>query len=120
MPKRANWSIRTKIISGYVVIILCVGVVLLMMSGRVNQLEQENRYINDHDLEVHNLTNLIEKHVLDMETGQRGFALTGDDSYLDPYNNGVLQWESDYNKLVTLVEDNELQRSNLTTIKSGI
>lgn len=120
MPKRANWSIRTKIISGYVVIILCVGVVLLMMSGRVNQLEQENRYINDHDLEVHNLTNLIEKHVLDMETGQRGFALTGDDSYLVPYNNGVLQWEADYNKLVTLVEDNELQRSNLGTIKTGI
>lgn len=120
MPKRAKWSIRTKIISGYIVIILCVGVVLLMMSGRVNQLEEENRYINDHDLEVHNLTNLIEKHVLDMETGQRGFALTGEESYLEPYNNGILQWESDYNKLVTLVEDNELQRSNLTTIKSGI
>ncbi|MEW4368434.1 CHASE3 domain-containing protein [Paenibacillus kandeliae] len=120
MPNGAKWSIRTKIVAGYIVIIICLGVVLTMMSSRVNQLEEESRYINDHDLEVHNLTNALEKHVLDMETGQRGFALTGEESYLVPYNDAATQWESDYNELLSLIAGNALQQSNLETIKTGI
>ncbi|WP_411349232.1 CHASE3 domain-containing protein [Paenibacillus sp. WLX2291] len=120
MPNGAKWSIRTKIVAGYIVIIICLGVVLTMMSSRVNQLEEESRYINDHDLEVHNLTNALEKHVLDMETGQRGFALTGEESYLVPYNDAATQWESDYNELLSLIAGNALQQSNLDTIKTGI
>ncbi len=120
MLKGAKFGIRTKIVAGYIVIIVCLGIVLTMMSGRMNQLEQESRYINDHDLEVHNLTNMLEKHVLDMETGQRGFVLTGEDSYLEPYNQAVSQWESDYNELYALVAGNELQQSNLQTIRTGI
>jgi len=118
--RSAKWSIRTKIVAGYIVIILCLGLVLTMMSSRMSQLEAENRYINDHDLEVHNLTNALEKHVLDMETGQRGYALTGDENYLTPYNDAAVQWESDYNELYSLVANNSLQQSNLDTIKAGI
>ncbi|MFD1885825.1 CHASE3 domain-containing protein [Paenibacillus wenxiniae] len=120
MLKGAKFGIRTKIVAGYIVIIVCLGIVLTMMSGRMNQLEQESRYINDHDLEVHNLTNMLEKHVLDMETGQRGFVLTGEESYLEPYNQAVSQWESDYNELYALVSGNELQQNNLQTIRTGI
>ncbi|WPP40529.1 CHASE3 domain-containing protein [Paenibacillus hunanensis] len=120
MLKGAKFGIRTKIVAGYIVIIVCLGIVLTMMSGRMNQLEQESRYINDHDLEVHNLTNMLEKHVLDMETGQRGFVLTGEESYLEPYNESVSRWESDYNELYALVAGNQLQQNNLQTIRTGI
>ncbi|WP_322902847.1 CHASE3 domain-containing protein [Paenibacillus sp. SGZ-1009] len=120
MLKGAKFGIRTKIVAGYIVIIVCLGIVLTMMSGRMNQLEQESRYINDHDLEVHNLTNVLEKHVLDMETGQRGFVLTGEESYLEPYEEALSHWESDYNELYSLVGGNELQQRNLQTIRAGI
>ncbi len=120
MLKGAKFGIRTKIVAGYIVIIVCLGIVLTMMSGRMNQLEQESRYINDHDLEVHNLTNMLEKHVLDMETGQRGFVITGEESYLEPYNESVSRWESDYNELYALVAGNQLQQNNLQTIRTGI
>ncbi len=120
MLKGAKLGIRTKIVAGYIVIIVCLGIVLIMMSSRMNQLEQESRYINDHDLEVHNLTNMLEKHVLDMETGQRGFVLTGEESYLEPYNEAVSRWESDYNELYALIAGNALQERNLQTIRAGI
>ena len=35
--------------------------------------------------------NLSEKLMLDMETGKRGYLLSGDPHYLEPYRNGVAQ-----------------------------
>lgn len=82
MPKKQTWSlkIRGKIAVGYVLILLMLGLFLLIVSSRITDLEKETVFLSDHDIEVHELTYQIEKNVLDMETGQRGYALTGDNS----------------------------------------
>ncbi|KAI7247407.1 hypothetical protein KC345_g11967, partial [Hortaea werneckii] len=55
-----------------------------------------------------------------METGQRGYALTGDGSYLDPYNNGLVEWRINVAKLNGLIADNPEQVRNLNSIKDNI
>lgn len=122
LPNKQSKSlkIRGKIALGYFMILLMLGLFLLIVSSRITDLEQETVYLSDHDIEVHELTYLIEKNVLDMETGQRGFALTGDTAYLEPYTNGLAEWGINYAKLNGLITDNPVQMQNLSTIKEDI
>ncbi|GAB1154785.1 ATP-binding protein [Paenibacillus illinoisensis] len=120
MSKKRRFTIRSKILLGYLVVVLLFGAALLVLSAQINELQKENDFISHHDLEVHNLTNAIEKDVLDMETGQRGFMLTGKDSYLEPYNQALSEWNSNYDQLYGLISDNPSQQQRLQTIKTHI
>lgn len=120
MSKTRRFTIRSKIVLGYLVVVLLFGAVLLVLSAQINVLQKENDFISHHDLDVHNLTNAIEKNVLDMETGQRGYMLTGKESYLEPYDQGLSEWGSNYDQLYALISDNPAQQQRLQNIKSHI
>lgn len=113
-------NIRTKIILGYTLVLICLGLFLFVVSGRLSSLQQEADFIEKHDIEVHNLTHEIEKNMLELETGQRGFVITGDAAYLEPYEQALSTWELNYNKLYQLITDNKTQLQNLVNIKSNI
>lgn len=55
-----------------------------------------------------------------METGQRGFIITGNQSYLIPYNDGKENWEAQFNELYQLMSDKPAQQKNLLEIKDNI
>lgn len=68
--------------------------------------------------------------LVNAETGQRGYIITGDDSYLEPYRAGAAGVENDLKLLRTLVQDsNQLRRLDtleplikhrLVTIGAGV
>ncbi|SEK63968.1 CHASE3 domain-containing protein [Paenibacillus sp. OK003] len=120
MSKKRRFTIRSKILLGYLVVVLLFGAVLLVLSAQIDASQKEIDFISHHDLEVHNLTNAIEKNVLNMETGQRGYMITGEESYLEPYNQALTQWNSNYTELYELVSDNPSQQSTLESIKTHI
>lgn len=121
MDKRAwNLKISNKIALGYLMILLMLGIFLFVVSARITSLEQETVFLSEHDMQVHELTFQIEKNMLDMETGQRGYALTGESTYLEPYNNGIVEWRINYAKLYRLIGDSPEQRQNLNSIKENI
>jgi CHASE3 domain sensor protein len=82
-----------------------------------------SRELVAHSLEVHNGIEAVMSAVQDVEIGQRGFLLTGDATYLDPYDNAVLQVLPMVGRLRGLVEDNPSQQvmvsrlGNLITAK---
>ncbi len=51
--------------------------------------------------------------LVDAETGQRGFVITGEESYLTPYTAGVAAAETTRKRLAELVKDNVKQTSRL-------
>lgn len=120
MSKKRRFTIRSKIVLGYLVVVLLFGAVLMILSAQINASQKEIDFITHHDLEVHNLTNAIEKNVLNMETGQRGFMLTGEESYLEPYSQAMTQWNSNYAELYELISDNPSQQMSLENIKTHI
>ncbi|NHN30461.1 response regulator [Paenibacillus agricola] len=120
MFKNAKFNIRAKISLGYFIIVVCLGVSIFMLNDRISSMEKEIDFITNHDMEVHNLANQALKHVLNMETGKRGYALTGDLAYLEPYNQALAKWEEDYTKLYELITDNPSQQKKLEEIKANI
>jgi two-component system cell cycle sensor histidine kinase/response regulator CckA len=54
--------------------------------------------------------------LLNAETGQRGYLLTGRDSYLEPYRDGLRQYDEAMKRLQQLVADNPVQVSRVDTL----
>ncbi len=53
----------------------------------------------------------------DLETGQRGYLLTQDISYLEPYYKGLRDYEGHYSRLKELTSDNPLQQKRLVNVE---
>ena len=56
----------------------------------------------------------------DAETGQRGYLLTGNDRYLQPYQNAVSAVGSRIEEVASLTKDNPTQQANLGPLKLHI
>ena len=54
--------------------------------------------------------------IKDMETGQRGYLLTGDVNYLLPYHSGISKAKSTFGELKELTSDNQKQQLRLEEI----
>ncbi len=54
----------------------------------------------------------------DTETGQRGYLLTNNPSYLEPYYKGLVAAKESFSKLLFLVSDNPVQTKRLNTINA--
>lgn len=117
---KGRFTIRSKLIVGYLIILLFLGSALLLLNNQISSLQRAIEFITEHDITVHNLANQVEKHVIDMETGQRGYIIAGDEAYLEPYITGKTQWLLDYEELSAMVEDNPGQQRKLQLIKAGI
>ena len=85
----------------------------------IRKLLDSEQWVNHTTRVVQGLDNLL-SGMKDAETGQRGFLLTGDPAFLDPYTNSrndILQYFDDV-QLLTL--DNKLQQDDFPRLKSLI
>ncbi|MBN8651030.1 MAG: CHASE3 domain-containing protein [Cytophagales bacterium] len=71
----------------------------------------------DHTREVVNVSQQILSAVTDMETAQRGFVITEDEKYLQPYHNAILNLDSFVLRLFRLVNDNPVQVVRVSQLK---
>lgn len=62
--------------------------------------------------------NTSQKLLLDMETGKRGFLLSGDPKFLQPYTDAQARIEPALNTLAGMVGDNPVQTKRLTTLEA--
>jgi CHASE3 domain sensor protein len=84
------------------------------------QLVRDNNQKVQHSHEVITSLDQLFSLVQDAETGQRGFLLTGNDRYLDPYNNAVASLPARLNEIGSLTEDNAAQQRNLAELRTNI
>jgi PAS domain S-box-containing protein len=98
-----------------------LGLVLLAAVGgsayvSMQHLLEANRWVvHTHEVQK-KLDDVLAAH-LDAETGQRGFIITGDDRYLEPYNAGIRRIQQDIDTLVSLTGDNASQQESLRQVR---
>ncbi|MDJ1183184.1 hybrid sensor histidine kinase/response regulator [Roseofilum casamattae] len=99
------------------VIIPIVTIGILMVWDGEKQAEQAN-YMVHHTHDAIVSATQLEKYLVDAETGQRGFLLTGVPAYLDSYHTGVHGATDQFNKLKSLTRDNNTQQQRLEKIQA--
>jgi PAS domain S-box-containing protein len=72
----------------------------------------------DHTDQVIAQANYAEKLLIDMETGLRGYLLTGNPIFLEPYRKASPSMELTFNKLSGLIEDNPDQQQHIRQLRS--
>ena len=120
MLQNIGFNIRAKILIGYFLIICCLGASIIVVSQRITSLQEEMDTITTRDIEIHNLISTIRYNAISMESSQRGFIITGNEAYLEPYMKGKTEWLANYNILYQYLSNDPDTRQDLEEIKLTI
>lgn len=74
----------------------------------------------DHTNEVLQASENIISNIKDGESGQRGYLLTGQQDFLQPYNGSYERTMNDFRQLKQLTSDNPEQQSNCDSLEDAI
>ncbi|MBU2552509.1 MAG: response regulator [Proteobacteria bacterium] len=108
-------KLRTQLFSGYIVVF----VIMVLLAGMVfwstsTILESQDQV--ERTYEVITKARLIQKLVVDMETGKRGFLLTGKDKFLEPYEQGKADYDMTMGELRDLLANAPEQLARLQAV----
>lgn len=103
-----NIKLGPKLASGFGIILLMMVIVTVVVYTNVNALVSSSKWVN-HTYEVIINANAVGAAMVDMETGQRGFMISGEDEFLEPYNSGKERFQSLIAKGKKLTSDNPTQ-----------
>jgi signal transduction histidine kinase len=92
---------------------------LYMAERRFAELRDAGNWVN-HTQDAANLIARIYRRAVDAETGQRGFLLTQDETYLTPYAEARTELPKDLDALGRLTSDNPVQVAQFATIRKLI
>jgi signal transduction histidine kinase len=73
----------------------------------------------DHTDHVLDQSGSLLKLLVNVETGMRGYLATGDETLLQPYIEGKKRFDSEYQSLYKLVDDNPPQKERLRAVRAG-
>ncbi|MBD0373731.1 MAG: PAS domain S-box protein, partial [Pyrinomonadaceae bacterium] len=106
-------SLAGAVVIPLVVMVLLAGVLL----WQIKHLLDTAQWV-DHTDQVIAQANNIRTLLSDMESGQRGYLLTGDTQFLEPFTRAAPELDPSFERLSRLVSDNPPQVGRLTEIQS--
>jgi len=114
VEKRQTWRLLAIVVS-LVLIVGAAGSALFLVRGADTQITDVVK-----TFEVRRQARDLILALVDAETGQRGYLLTQDDQYLDPYQDAVATINSTYQNLMKMVADAPGQKLRLDAIAEQI
>ena len=97
--------------------LLLLSLLAASLVGQVNQLISVMHWVNHTD-RVISQANHTEKLIIDMETGLRGYLVTGNTEFLEPYQKASLALAPAFDQLESSISDNPAQRQRLKRLQS--
>jgi PAS domain S-box-containing protein len=102
---------RFSVIAGFALLVLLL-IGNSLVTKRQVDVQVENEAWVLHTRQVLYELQQTETLLLDAETGQRGYLLTGDPSYLDPYDRAITQVDGHIANLARITPDNPAEQAN--------
>ena len=100
-------NLKLPLVGGVLGAVLFVGLILYLLSV-IGWVEHTDR--------VTGSATELQRRSIDMETGMRGFLITGDESFLEPYDSALARVKDDFGALKALVSDNPAQVARVDRI----
>ena len=110
-----KFSLRKKLLFSVLITCSLTGATSLYIYRNINSMMDAQRWVT-HTNEVISKFEQIITYMVDMETGQRGFLMSGDKNFLEPYNNAITKIEPHILSLQKKVSDNSVQVERLDKI----
>ncbi len=110
-----NFTVATKLYMGFGAVLMILLTLTSVAYVNFGALAEANRW-NIHTYEVMSEVDASLTSLINMETGERGFALSGDDEFLAPYRSGAVDFKKHIAKIKSLTADNARQQERLDAI----
>ena len=110
------WTFGRRIAAGFAVAFALLAVVGFAGYRSIDSLTKTS-YLVAHTHQVMEKIAGVLKQLTDAETGQRGFVITGDDAFLEPYQTGTASVTPVVKDLRTLTADNRSQQQRLDEVE---
>ncbi len=111
-----NLKVKNKIFLGNAVVVSLLVFFAVTIYYSINHLLETSEWVT-HTEEVISRGNELMVELLNMETGKRGFLITGKQNFLEPYEKARNTFKSKLDKTLDLVSDNPTQVQNLKKIE---
>ncbi|WP_431112212.1 response regulator [Variovorax paradoxus] len=100
-------NLKLPLLGGLIGALVFVGLIVFLLStiGAVEHSDRVTRSASE-----------LQRRSIDMETGLRGFLITGDESFLEPYQTALPKIKGEIDSLAKLVSDNRQQQERLERI----
>ncbi|QYG07625.1 response regulator [Janthinobacterium sp. PAMC25594] len=102
-------NVTLPLVIGVITALLSVGLIAYLLSA-LRSVEHSERVIGN--------ANEVMKLSVDLETGMRGYLLTGDETFLAPYKSGKAKIAVEMTTLLDLVSDSPIQTDRLRRIRA--
>ncbi len=113
------YRVNARLFGAFVVPLAVLCVVGVLAYRNTNTLEFTNGRVV-HTYQVLGSLDDITQLLKDAETGQRGFVITGEDSYLAPYTNASSAITGAVDNVAALTADNTAQQQRIATLRTLI
>ncbi|AYN93413.1 HAMP domain-containing protein [Pseudomonas sp. LTJR-52] len=113
----SNLSIAKKLGAGFGLIIAIICILVYVARHGFTEVDNSVKW-NIHTYQTIDGANNLLISLTNIETGMRGFALSGQDDFLEPYNAGKTAFEQTWTKLKNLTSDNPTQQTRLDELKA--
>jgi len=111
-----KWNIGTKIIAGFAVALIALIALSIASYVSLSQLKTNNGLVAHTYIVLQGLEEVISS-LKDAETGQRGYLITGQDRYLDPFNAALPNIKKSMTDVRELTKDNPAQQQRLEQLQ---
>ena len=102
-----NMSLKQKVLTGGLIPLVCIGVINIIGLMNFNEVIDSHKWVS-HTHETIEEGSALEKAALDMETGLRGYLITGEDVFLEPY----IQGEKDIVRIAQHLKEESLDNES--------
>jgi PAS domain S-box-containing protein len=116
LEPQAEAALGWRVTSGFAVAVLLTGLLGFFSWQNARQVVEDADWVS-HTQQVMTRLEAALRHLLDVETGGRGFALTGERQFLEPYESGRAAIVQDLQSLRLLLEDNPDQSRRLQVLE---
>ncbi|PHN29403.1 chemotaxis protein [Pseudomonas sp. ICMP 460] len=112
----SRFTISQKLSLGFGLIILIICIMVAVVRDAFSKIDEATNW-NIHTYTVLEASNKLLISLTNIETGMRGFALSGDDDFLAPLIAGKNNFGQVHGELVKLTSDNPAQQQRLAELK---
>lgn len=117
--KRVGYEARRNLLPITLAVVITVGA-LIGFSLWISDKAQNADAAVSHTVRNHQLLSVVQSLLQDAEIGQRGYILTGDPFYLEPYDRALSEIDAAISDLESNVADNSVQIANVAVLRSLI
>jgi len=104
-------TITNKLTLGFASVLSLLVILAGIVIFNVGRTQQHFDFVVQHDAPVIANAQQLQKLVVDMETGQRGYIITGKEEFLDPYHQGIERFRR------LILEEQELNPSQVRALE---